>query len=99
MAGYRIEITDDAKVDLSFLRAYERKIIISNIKDQLSHEPETETRSRKRMRHNPIGPWELRIGRYRAFYTAEERSMTVSVVSIGWKVHNVLYIRGQEVKI
>ncbi len=99
MATYRIELTEDAKVDLSYFKAYERKTVVDSIRKQLSHEPDKETRNRKRLRDNPIGPWELRIDRYRVFYSIEEDTVVVNVVSVGWKTHNTLYIRGKEVKI
>ncbi|HEX9731593.1 MAG TPA: type II toxin-antitoxin system RelE/ParE family toxin [Thermoanaerobaculia bacterium] len=96
---YRIELSEDAKDDLSYLEAYERKIVIDKIRTHLSHEPGKETRNRKRLRDNPIGPWELRIDRVRVFYSIEEDIVVVSVVSVGWKTHNTLYIRGKEVRI
>jgi len=65
---YQIEITDDAKTDMSFFEMYERKIILAGIKEQLTHEPLKETKNRKKLRDNPIAAWELRIGRYRIFY-------------------------------
>lgn len=97
--NYRIEISEEAKKDLWFFKAYERKIILNSIKKQLSYEPLKETRNRKELRYNPISTWELRIGKYRIFYDVLNDIVTVIVVSIGMKEHNMLYIRGQEVKI
>lgn len=44
---YKIEITEDAKIDLSFFRPYERKIILMSIREQLLHEPLKETKDMK----------------------------------------------------
>lgn len=96
---YKIEITEDAKVDLSFFRPYERKIILTNIKKQLSYEPLTETKNRRNLRDNPIAPWELRSGKYRIFYDVVNENFMVGVIAIGIKEHNILYIRGEVVKI
>ncbi len=96
---YQIEITDDAKTDMSFFEMYERKIILAGIKEQLTHEPLKETKNRKKLRDNPIAAWELRIGRYRIFYEVNKHIVTVTVVSVAMKRHNVLYIRNKEVKI
>ncbi len=96
---YNIEVSEEAKIDLSFFEAYERKTILAAIKEQLSYEPVKETRNRKNLRENPIAQWELRNGRYRIFYEVQDDLATVGVISIGWKKHNVLYIRGEEVKI
>jgi mRNA-degrading endonuclease RelE of RelBE toxin-antitoxin system len=61
---YKIEITEDAKKDLSYFNAYEKKEILTGVKEQLLYEPLKETRNRKKLRANPVAPWELRIGRY-----------------------------------
>ncbi len=94
-----IEITEDAKVDLDWYRAFERKTILSRMKEQLRHEPSRETRNRKALRDNPIAPWELRIGKYRVFYHIPEETAIVSIVAIGHKKHNVLFVRGQKVEL
>lgn len=94
---YQIEITEEAKIDLSFFNAYERKTILKGIKEQLSYEPQRETKNRKLLRENPIASYELRIGKYRVFYEVDRDIVIVGVVAVGWKKHNVLYIRGKEV--
>ena len=99
MTKYKIDFTDDAKVDFSFFTAFERKMMLDQIKCQLSYEPLTKTKNRKKLRENPIAPWELRIRKYRVFYKVLENSIIVSVVAVGSKQHNILYIRGEEVKI
>lgn len=65
MTKYQIEVTKEAKVDLSYDTAFERKIITSETRSQLTHQPSVETRNRKKLRDNPIASWELRAGRYR----------------------------------
>jgi hypothetical protein len=47
MAEFLIEITGDAKEDLSYYLAFEKKIIVSEIRAQLTHEPLVETKNRK----------------------------------------------------
>jgi mRNA-degrading endonuclease RelE of RelBE toxin-antitoxin system len=97
MPEYKIEFTEDAKIDLSYYTAYERKIIVSEIGKQLTHQPLVETKNRKKLQDNPIASWELRIGKFRVFYEVIET--TVNILIVGHKVHNVLFIRGAEVKI
>ena len=65
---------------------------------QLSHEPEVETRNRKRLRQNPIAPWELRIQNIRVFYEVEQVGK-VTILAIGKKRGNRLYIEGQEIQL
>jgi mRNA-degrading endonuclease RelE of RelBE toxin-antitoxin system len=97
MSAYSIEVTQDAREDLSYYSAAERKTIAAAIRQQLTVEPLTETRNRKRLRDNPIAALELRIDRHRVFYEVDEAALTVTIVSVGHKIHNTLYIRGKEV--
>ena len=99
MAGYRIVVTEDAKVDLANYAAFERKIIASDIREQLVDQPDLETKNRKSLRENPIATWELRVGKYRVFYEVDRAAQLVSIVSIGHKEHNVFFIRGKEVNL
>ncbi len=99
MASYRIEVTEEAKGDLSYYTAFERKLIVSEIREQLTHQPHVETKNRKPLRDSPLASWELRVSKYRVFYEVDEVASTVSVVSVGHKEHNVLLIRGKEVQL
>jgi mRNA-degrading endonuclease RelE of RelBE toxin-antitoxin system len=99
MAEFRIEVTGDARDDLFHYPASERKLITTGIRAQLLHEPLVVTKNRKPLRANPIASWELRLGKFRVFYEADENSRTVKVIAVGHKEHNQLFVRGQEVKI
>ena len=96
MASYRIDVTEEAKIDLSHYTAFERKLVVSEIREQLTHEPLVETKNRKSLRDTPIASWELRIGKYRVFYEVNEPAQMVSIVSVGHKEHNILLIGGKE---
>src|SRR5713101_10140736 len=99
MAEYRIEVTEEAKTDLSFYTAFERKIITAEIRVQLIHQPLVETKNREPLRDNPLASWELRVGNYRVFYEVDEPAQMVTLVSVGHKEHNTLLIRGEEGRI
>ncbi len=99
VAKYQVEFTGDARDDLLWFEPFDRKIILEAIKTQLENEPMLETRNRKRLRENPLGPWELRAGKDRVFYQVDADSRVVTVGAIGYKEHNKLYIRGTEVTI
>ena len=53
----------------------------------------------KKLRENPIAPWEVKVGKYRVFYAIEPDEHVVVIVSIGHKEHNTLYIRGKVVQL
>ena len=96
---YTIEFTEEAKRDLAYFTAHARKKILHKVREQLSHEPSVQTRNRKSLRDNPVAPWELRIGHYRVFYQIDQNVVTVGVVAVGQKRHNILYIRGKQVEL
>lgn len=99
MEEYQIEVTEEAKADLYYYSAFERKIITEEIRVQLLHQPLVETRNRKKLRDNPIATWELRLGEYRIFYEVNKTFWKVTIVAVGHKEHNILFIKGIEVKI
>ena len=91
---FEVELTQSARWDLKALRKFEQKIVLDGIDDQLRFEPTVETLNRKRLEPNDISDWELRVGRYRVFYSIEEYA--VEVRAVGFKLGNELYIRGEK---
>jgi len=96
---YQIEVTEEARTDLNYYSVFERKIITSEIRVQLTNEPLVETKNRKLLRDNPISSRELRAGKYRVFYDVNRIALKVTIVPVGHKEDNVLLIRGKEVQI
>ena len=99
MPPYVIDFTEEAKEDLTYYRAYERKVIVDGVIEQLRYQLDVETQQRKYMRDNPISQWELRLGKYRVFYEIDSDAHSILIISLGHKEHNVLSIRGRNVKI
>lgn len=90
---HRIEYSPDAEEHLHRLAARQRRIVMDGVDEQLVHEPTTETRNRKRMRPNPLAPWELRLGNLRVYYdVVEYPDSLVIVVAVGRKVRNQVFI-------
>ncbi len=73
-------------------------MILAAVEGQLAHEPLVETRNRKRLRANPIAPWELRVRGMRVFYEVDEPGV-VTVLAIGTKRGNRLCIEGEEIEL
>ena len=71
---------------------------MTSVEGQLSHEPLVETRNRKELRPNPIAPWELRVRHLRVFYEVAEPNV-VTILAIGEKRGNKLYIEGEEIQL
>ena len=84
--AYLIEFTPEAVEHLAELTARQRASVLDAIDVQLKHEPTVETRNRKRMRPNPLAPWELRVGSARVYYeTVTEPRALVTIRAIGMK--------------
>ncbi|HBL12150.1 MAG TPA: addiction module toxin RelE [Cyanobacteria bacterium UBA11162] len=76
-------------------------LICSTIEEQLSYEPEEETRNRKPLlQPSEIGAtWELRFGpnnRFRVFYRTDLSNKTVYIRAIATKLGNKLFIGTEE---
>lgn len=99
MASFTIDISSEAEEDLQYYRAYERKTILTTALASLRDTPAVETNERKRLRPNPIAPWEVKVGKYRILYAIEAEERRVTIIAIGHKVHNILYIRGKVVSL
>lgn len=80
------------------------------VEEQLVHHPDIETLNRKRLRPNPLAPWELRIGRVRVFYDVDTagsldrsenatESGIVAILAVGVKKGNRLWFGHEEVEL
>lgn len=99
---FTLEITEEALEDLEYFDKAAQVTIFDEIERQLAYQPLQETKNRKPLRPDSQFQWELRVGKYRVFYDvteATEETSLVSVVSVGYKERNKLYIRGQEVNL
>ena len=96
--AYRIEYDPAAEDHLARLSARDEATVLDVVLRQLTHQPATSTRNRKRMRPNALAPWELRIGALRVYCeVTEEPEMLVTVRAVGIKARNRLTIGGEEV--
>ena len=95
---FQISFTPSAEADLAHFKAADRHVIIEAIRVHLLTDADIESRRRKRLNANPVAPWELRVGDHRVFYEVEEGA-TVTILAVGVKEHNDLYIRGRKVEL
>jgi mRNA-degrading endonuclease RelE of RelBE toxin-antitoxin system len=96
--AYTIEFAEAVEVHLNALTTRDRRACLDGIKQQLTHEPNVETRNRKPMRPNPLAPWELRIGHLRVYYrVVEERNSVVQIAAVGVKKREQVWIAGKRV--
>jgi mRNA-degrading endonuclease RelE of RelBE toxin-antitoxin system len=77
-------------------------LIRHEIQEQLTHEPDVETRNRKPVRVPAAfqAEWELRFGpsnRFRVFYQIDRENREIRIVAVGIKIRNRLFVGGREV--
>jgi mRNA-degrading endonuclease RelE of RelBE toxin-antitoxin system len=96
---FEIAFTRTAAQHVRSYRKYEQRIILVAIDEQLSHEPMSETRNRKRLGENELSDWEMRVGDFRVFYDVliEDERGIVKIKAVGHKEHGVLRVGDKEV--
>ena len=95
---FDIRFVPNADADLDYYEAREQRIILDAVEKFLRSDADVQSKRRKRLRPNPLAPWELRIGDYRAFYEIAAEDI-VRVLAVGHKVHNLLHICGRRVEL
>ena len=96
--AFALEYSRDAVVHLEMLSKRDQQRIVDQIELHLAHQPTLATRNRKKLRPNVLADWELRVGELRVYYVVRESpTALVSIVAIGKKVGNRVFIGGVEV--
>jgi addiction module RelE/StbE family toxin len=86
--AYAIEIVASALNELKRIKAFYRQQIRDAIKQQLTNQPNVETRNRKALSgakpdFEHIPPlWQLRVQKYRVFYDVNEDEQQVSIRAV-----------------
>ncbi len=96
---FRCTFVPSADGDLAYYKAREQRMILDAVRRFLDVDADVESKRRKRLRPNPLAPWELRAGQYRVFYENPGRRARAAVLAVGHKVHNDLFIRGRRVEL
>jgi mRNA-degrading endonuclease RelE of RelBE toxin-antitoxin system len=97
--SYDILMSPEAIDHLREFSAREQSLILDQIEFHLTYDPDAVTRRRKRMRPNPLSPWELRVEQFRVFYDIDEEETQVHIIAVGRKEGNRLCIGRKEVKL
>ncbi|MCK4388736.1 MAG: type II toxin-antitoxin system RelE/ParE family toxin [Desulfobacterales bacterium] len=95
--SFTIKFTKPAYRHLEAFRRFDRNRILDEIKEQLTHNPDEETRNKKLLRDNPLADWELRIHPFRVFYDIDQVSQRVRILAVGVKKREKLFIGGEEI--
>ena len=98
---FTISYAPETYKHLDWIELKYHRLVARTIDERLCHTPATVTRNRKPL-EEPVSvgaTWELRFGpknSFRVFYDVNHEERTVSVLAIGVKEGNRLFIGGQE---
>ncbi len=100
---YKLNFVEDAVEHFDVIAQKHHRFIEKKIEEQLSYTPEIKTRNRKPLEQPaPYGAtWELRFGPqncFRVFYTVNSFEQEVTILAVGVKEGNRLFIGGEEFK-
>jgi mRNA-degrading endonuclease RelE of RelBE toxin-antitoxin system len=95
--SWTVTLKESVVDDLRWFGRKDARILLSEAVTRLSKLPLAETRSTKTLRPNPVAQRELRLfGRYRVLFNVDTKTKEVTIVLIGEKRGNGLFVRGQE---
>jgi mRNA-degrading endonuclease RelE of RelBE toxin-antitoxin system len=98
--AYKIEYSPEAVNHIAALPRADQVMVVDQVEIQLADQPTLPTRKRKLLRPNPIAIWELRLGEIRVFYdVVEQPEQIVSIIAVGVKRHNELWIGGEKIEL
>ena len=83
--------------DLRWFGKKDGRILLREAEQHLSSDPLAESRNMKTLRPNPIAERELRLfGKYRVLFNADEENEKVTIILVGEKRGNSLFVQGEE---
>ena len=86
--AYEIVIHELAIKELESLRTFDQRRVLTDIREQLAHQPSVPTRRRKSLIdlrpsfEHELPIWKLRMGGFRVFYDVTEKEKRVNIRAV-----------------
>ena len=94
---WTVNLKESVIDDLRWFGKKQSRKLLDDIDSRLSRDPLEESRNVKTLQPNPIAERELRLhGKYRVLFNVDEPAQLVTVVLVGEKRKNSLFIQGKE---
>ena len=94
---WSLKILPSALRDLGFFQKFDQVTIIKTVERKLTENPTTVSRNLKELEPNPIAQYELRItDRFRVLYNVDLKGHIVTIILVGEKVGERLFVQGKE---
>lgn len=95
--SWTVTLKESVIGDLRWFGRKDGRILLDESERRLSADPLAETRSMKALRPDPVAQRELRLfGRYRVLFNVDTEVEEVTLILVGEKRGNSLFVRGQE---
>lgn len=95
--SWPLEILPSALKDLGYFQKFDQVAIVKGMEQKLRLDPTKLSTNLKALKPNPLAQYQLGIvGRFRVLYNVSPEHRTVTVVLIGEKIGNKLFVQGKE---
>ena len=95
--SWTITLKESVIEDLRWFGRKDGRILLDEAVARLKANPLEESRSMKTLRPNPVAQRELRLfGKFRVLFNVDREEEDVTIILVGEKRGNALFVRGQE---
>lgn len=97
MISWTVELKESVIDDLRWFGKKDGRMLLKEAEQHLAADPLLQSRNMKTLRPNLVAQRELRLfGRYRVLFNADEESEIVTIILVGEKRGNSLFVQGEE---
>jgi mRNA-degrading endonuclease RelE of RelBE toxin-antitoxin system len=95
--SWTVTLKESVIDDLRWFGRKDGRLLLRETETHLSANPLVESQNMRTLRPNPIAQRELRLfGRYRVLFNVEAEEEQVTIILVGEKRGNALFVRGRE---
>lgn len=96
MPGWTVRLKESVIDDLRALGSTQGRAVLKAATERLGSDPLTTTRHLKKLRPNPVADRQLRLfGRHRVLFVVDKVERIVTILLVGEKRGNSLYVQGE----
>jgi mRNA-degrading endonuclease RelE of RelBE toxin-antitoxin system len=95
--SWTVALKESVIDDLRWFGKKDGRILLKEAEQHLAADPLQESRHMKTLRPNPVAERELRLfGKYRVLFNVDEADEQVTIIIVGEKRGNSLFVQGEE---
>ena len=95
--SWTVELKESVIEDLRWFGRKDGQRLLKEAEQHLAADPLLESRNMKTLRPNPVAERELRLfGRYRVLFNVDKANEEVTIILVGEKRGNSLFVQGEE---